>query len=85
MLFTVFRTRGIQPRGDGKILRAPSSVGVGGEVGVSTWGLGDFALGGRLEPAFGENRSRVFSSWSVQPKGPVHWHWSVLNSLHACA
>ena len=22
--------------------------------------------------------------WSVQPKGPVHWHQPTFNSLHAC-
>ena len=34
ILFTVFWTRGIQPRDDGKDYALPSSVGVGGEVGV---------------------------------------------------
>ena len=24
------------------------------------------------------------SSWSVQPKGLVHWHQPAFNSLHAC-
>ena len=33
VLFTVFRTRSIQPRGDGKDCAPPSSEGVGGEVG----------------------------------------------------
>ena len=37
-----------------------------------------------LEPAFGRNRLRAFSGWSVQPKGPVHWHWSILiRCMHA--
>ena len=32
-----------------------------------------------------EGRGVFFSGWSVQPKGPVRWHWSAPNSLHACA
>ena len=32
-------------------------------------GLGEVLLWGRLEPAFGGNRRRVFSGWSVQQKG----------------
>ena len=33
-----------------------------------------FCTWGRLEPAFGGNRCRVFSGWSVQPQGLVRWH-----------
>ena len=36
-------------------------------------GLGEVLLWERLEPAFGWNRRRFFSGWSVQPKGPVRW------------
>ena len=47
-------------------------------------GLGEVLLWGRLEPAFGGNRLNVFSGWTVQPKGSVHWHWSdLIRCIHA--
>ena len=78
-LFTVFQTRGIQRRGDGKDC-APLPPN---EWGVRWASLAIFFLDlewvrfctwGRLEPAFGGNRRRAFAGWTVQPMGPVRWH-----------
>ena len=48
----------------------------------SPWGWVKFALG--KPGTFGGNRLRGFSGLSVEPKGPVHWQWSILIScMHA--
>ena len=74
------RIQGIQRRGDGKDC-APLPPK---EWGVRSASLAIFflelelgevlLLWGRLEPATRGKGRRVFSGWSVQPKGSVHWH-----------
>ena len=64
------RIQGFQRQSDRKRLVLPDSSGAEGGVA-------------RLAPFFlalGLGASGVVGSgWSVQPRGPVHWHWSVFN------
>ena len=86
-LLMSFRILGIQRRGDGKDcapfppkewrVRSASHA-----IFFLDLGLGDvfffFCTWGRLEPAFGGNRRREGTGWTVQSKGLAHWRRSVL-------
>ena len=64
--------QGFQRQSDGKGCTPPESSGFWVKSACLP------TSSGRLQPAPGGYRSS-FSSWSVQPKGPVRWHQSRLN------
>ena len=81
-LLMIFRIQGIQRRGDGKDCAPLPPKEWESEVGVPRnlfldLGLGEVLHWERLGPAFGGNRRRDFSGWSVQPKWLVRWHQPV--------
>ena len=81
--------QGHPTRGDGKDCAAlpPKEWGVRWAclaIFFLNLGLGDFALGDAWNLPPEGTGVGFFSGWSVQPKGPVHWHWSALiRRMHA--
>ena len=79
-----FRTRVTQRQGDGKDCAPlpPKEWGVR-PASLATFFL-DLELGEGFALRDAWNLSSegkgvgLFSGWSVQPKGPVQWHWSIL-------
>ena len=89
-LYTASRTWGIQRRVRWKRLWPPSLRRRGRRGGraslsfSSTWGWDSVCTGETWNLTWEGITRRAFFGWSVQPKGAVHWHWSVVISVHEC-